>query len=130
MSDRMQWQLEEEEARLTQDFQRQRAERQEDFDKHKDMIAYLEHRYDPMLAQEENEHDFEIANSKEDAQRELSGQKAECHRLRKELDALLSGLDMRECDKELVAKEQTEVSTNIRNLRLQTEDLTVASPDR
>merc|ERR1719353_2888221 len=77
-----------------------------------------------MLAQEENEHDFEIVNAKKDAQRELNGQKSLCHQLRKEQDALLRGLDMMERDKERVAKEQTEASTNIRNLRLQTEDLT------
>jgi hypothetical protein len=108
---------------LQAECQAQLDEKQLEIEKLKDMIAYLEHRYEAMLGMEEKEHELELDKKRVLAEQELKAQKAQTSQLKKEQDALLRGLEMMGRDKEQVAKEMAESESAIKQLRGECDEL-------
>merc|ERR1719271_2321111 len=109
-------QLEQVRLGLQEDLRRQVAEKEEEIQKLKDLLAFSQHRFDTMLDQEGMEYDFEIAELKRQSQDELEAQRMVEYKLKKEQDTLLRGLDKMEHDREQIAKEQMETRITIKGL--------------
>eukprot|EP00747_Dinoflagellata_sp_TGD_P024616 gnl/TRDRNA2_/TRDRNA2_130676_c0_seq1.p1 gnl/TRDRNA2_/TRDRNA2_130676_c0~~gnl/TRDRNA2_/TRDRNA2_130676_c0_seq1.p1 ORF type:complete len:1115 (-),score=249.91 gnl/TRDRNA2_/TRDRNA2_130676_c0_seq1:22-3366(-) len=105
-----------------QELERRLAEKDMEIQKHKDLIAFSQHRFDGMLDVEGLEHDVEIADIKKDSLEELERRKRVEEKLKNDQDQILQGLDLMEKDRERAAKEQHELSMAIGNLQTQTED--------
>eukprot|EP00929_Paragymnodinium_shiwhaense_P070125 TRINITY_DN35496_c0_g1_i2.p1 TRINITY_DN35496_c0_g1~~TRINITY_DN35496_c0_g1_i2.p1 ORF type:complete len:1382 (-),score=399.94 TRINITY_DN35496_c0_g1_i2:118-4263(-) len=116
-------QLEEQAQKHKEDLERLIAEKDLEIRKHKDMIAFAQHRFDNMLEEEQMLHNIEITETKMRSDAELEKQKQVEARLRKEQNVLIEGLQMMEKDHERSEKEQHEAATTISALRSQSEEL-------
>jgi WD40 repeat protein len=122
-------QLEVEGARFQEELLRQLEEKELEVQKHKDMIAFAQHRFDRIIEGESKDQDLEIAAAKITRHQEVQKLKQTEEKLRREQAALMKGLEMMEKDRAKAAKDQHEAITEIERLKLQAEELsrTVAS---
>merc|ERR1719221_952095 len=116
--------LEEERARANEELQRELAEKDVEIQKHKDLIAFTQHRFESMLDQEGAAHDLEVAEMKVRSHEELQERRSVESDLRREQETLLLGLDEMERVKERIEKEQQEGTMSIGTLKSQLDDQT------
>lgn len=117
-------QLRSQEEEAQADLHRELAERELEIQKHKDMIAFYQLRFDKLLEDEAATHDIEVADANLQAERQLKSQKDVAERLRTEQGELLSGLEMMEEERVVREKEQQEAAVAIRTLRETKDELT------
>lgn len=103
---------------------RQLEEKELEVQKHKDIIAFTQQRFDKMLDQEQNEHNLEIAETKMSRYEDLEKLRQTEIKLRREQEALLEGLNMMEKDRASSEKKHHEAVTNIGLLQTQKDELT------
>mmetsp|Transcript_56384 Transcript_56384/g.145162 ORF Transcript_56384/g.145162 Transcript_56384/m.145162 type:complete len:1345 (-) Transcript_56384:95-4129(-) len=117
-------QLQRDEQKALEDMTRMLAEKDQEIQKHKDFIAFLQHRFDGVLASEGESHDVEVVQNRMSAHQNLLEQKQVEVKLRREQETLLRGLEMMEEDRAQIEKEEQDASARIRELKDQAEDLT------
>jgi len=98
-------------------------EKNKDILKHKDILAYMEHRTDVMNEQDEQEYTFLLEKQKKEHDTVAQEQRVQNHQLRKEQDVCLRGLEAMQKEKEKTLKEQSEAQANIKQLSLKGEEL-------
>jgi len=116
--------LEEEWSRAKEELQRVLAEKDVEIQKHKDLIAFTQYRFESMLDQEAAVHDLEVAEMKVRSHEELKERRRVEADLRREQETLLLGLDEMEKVKERIEKEQQEGTMTISNFKAQLDDQT------
>jgi len=116
-------QLEEERERAEEELERQLAEKDMEIQKHKDLIAFTQHRFNVMLESEGRSHDQEVAEMKVHSYEELQERKRVEADLRREQETLLLGLDHMEKEREKIEKEQHEDGLDIAKMKGQVDEL-------
>jgi len=110
--------------RHRQELRQRGAEKEAEVQRHKELLAFSQLRFDTMLDQEAMEHGLEVNEQKRTAQKELEQQMQIEYKLKKEQDTLLRGLDLMEKDRDRIQKEQMASRATIHSLEMQKESLT------
>lgn len=113
-----------EEEQANVELERQLADKYSEIQKHKDFVAFLQHRYDNMLHSDSEAHEGEITKANEKSAKEIKDQKEVEGKLRKEQDTLLKGLEMMEEERLRIEREQQDQQAHIRTLKDKEEELT------
>jgi WD40 repeat protein len=116
-------QIEVENNRSQEELQRKLDEKELEVQKHKDIIAFAQRRFDKIIESEACEHDLEIASAKIGRHQEVEKLRQTEAKLRREQDALMKGLEMMEKDRAKSEKEQHEAITEIAKLKMQADEL-------
>eukprot|EP00927_Polykrikos_kofoidii_P065799 TRINITY_DN61515_c0_g1_i1.p1 TRINITY_DN61515_c0_g1~~TRINITY_DN61515_c0_g1_i1.p1 ORF type:complete len:1359 (-),score=254.25 TRINITY_DN61515_c0_g1_i1:218-4294(-) len=112
-----------EEKVFQEDLERQMAEKDLEIQKHKDLLAFVQQRFEALLEREGSDHFKRITDAELENQQVLKGEKAVEARMKQQRELLLSELEGMEVERQFVEKDQFEAATNIANLTSQCEEL-------
>mmetsp|Transcript_99678 Transcript_99678/g.281376 ORF Transcript_99678/g.281376 Transcript_99678/m.281376 type:complete len:1328 (-) Transcript_99678:146-4129(-) len=116
-------QLDEEAVAFEEDLGRRVAEKELEIQKHRDLIAFSQHRFETILEAEAKQNSKEVAETKVNSFWQLEEQKQIEDKLRREQEVLLKGLEMMEIGRVHMEKEKHETSAAIAGLKSQSEEL-------
>jgi WD40 repeat protein len=116
-------QLEEERLRAEEELERQLVQKELEIHKHKDLIAFSQHRLEKLLQEEGRVHDQDIAEMKVRSHEEVEEFRRVEVQLRREQETLWAGLNEMENERDAVEREQHEAELQISNLKGTAEEL-------